>query len=397
MIVTLLGLVISLFAYLIAFPNPGQRRFEIYLLLLVVHLGACIAYWLYSFESAMDAFTYYRDPFGFYGRDSFDSGTYFIINVTQIIRAWLGGSFLDHFLFYQMFGMIGIAFLVRMFGEIAESFEMTVPTYLYGLLLLPGLHFWSSAIGKDAPMFMAICMALWAAFHIQRRLLWFALAVLIMLLIRPHVAAISMGAASTALLCSRMLTPRARLVLAPVAAAALIVVVTAAQQRYNLTLDPSSLSQFFNDQQELGRDHGGGADLSSQPFPMKLFALLYRPLFLDAEGMMGYAASFENAVLGAVTLYILYHWRTLLSQMRNVFFLTYAVAYSGVLIILLALVNYNIGLGQRQKNMAIPVVLVIAATLYLYKRYQARAAATPRLSREVNYAAPASAGALSAG
>src|SRR5690554_3948168 len=191
MIVTILGLLISLFAFLIAFPNARNRRFELYAPLMVVHLVACVAYWLMSFEAAVDAYTYWRDPYNFIAKDPLESGTYFIVHVVQTMRDVMGGSFLDHFFFFQCFGMIGIALLIRMFGEIADSLHVEVPLIVYLVLFLPGLHFWSVAIGKDGPMMMATCLSLWAAFRIQRRAIWMAIAIIIMALIRPHVAAIT--------------------------------------------------------------------------------------------------------------------------------------------------------------------------------------------------------------
>src|SRR5690554_6873793 len=179
MIVSLLGLVISLFAYLLAFPHAHQRRFDVYAALLAMHLGATIAYWLMSFESGMDAFLYYRDPEGFFRKSAFTSGTYFIVHMVQHIRQTLGGSFLDHFLFFQCFGMIGIALMMRCYNEVAEALGVSVPIPIYATLALPGLHLWTSAIGKDSIINMAIVLAIWSTLRIQRRLIWLAIALVI--------------------------------------------------------------------------------------------------------------------------------------------------------------------------------------------------------------------------
>lgn len=373
MIVSLLGLVISLFAYLLAFPQPHQRRFDVYAALLALHLLATIAYWLMSFESGMDAFLYYRDPEGFFQKSAFTSGTYLIVHFVQHIRHSLGGSFLDHFLFFQCFGMIAVALIIRCYNEIAESLNTSVPLFAYATVFLPGLHFWTVAIGKDGPMVMAISLSIWASLHIQKRVLWMAFAILLMVLIRPHIAGIVMAAITGALFISKQLSSRARLTLAPVALIALIFVGGRAADKFGVTLDPDSFSNFVETQQGLGDRFGSGADLASQPLPMKMVALLFRPFFIDAEGMMGWAASAENALILAIFGYIAYNWRLLLMLAKNVFYVPFCVVFAGILIVLLSLVNYNIGLGQRQKMMAMPAVLLIFVTLYLYKRYQARA------------------------
>jgi hypothetical protein len=373
MIVSLIGLLISLFAYLLAFPNPQQRRFDIYLWLLALHLVATIGYWLLSFEAAMDAFTYYRDPYDFKSRDPLESGTYFIVHVDQTIRQVLGGSFLDHFLFFQCFGMVGIALLIRSFNEIAESLGMEVPVHAYMLLFLPGLHFWSSAIGKDAPMFLAVSLACWASLRIQKRAVWMVPALVLMALIRPHVGAIVLAAVVGGLMFSKQMAFRNKILLAPLVFAGFVFALLKTAEKFRLDLNPESFSDFVDKTQDLGERFGSGADLQSLPLPAKIFSLLFRPMFFDGTGMMHLAASVENLILVGIFLYIGYHWKLLFKLCRNVFYMSYLTMYSATLILLLSLINYNIGLGQRQKMMAIPAVLMICASILIYKRYLAAA------------------------
>jgi hypothetical protein len=389
MIVSLLGLVISLFAYLLAFPEPHQRRFDVYAALMALHIIAAIGFWLLSFESGMDAFLYYRDPFRMVEEDPLASGTFFMVHFVQLIRSTLGGSFLDHFLFFQCFGMIGMAMLMRSMNEIAESLDMSVPLYVYFLLFLPGLHFWTAGIGKDGPMFMAICISIWAALKIHKRIIWMALAILIMVLIRNHVAAVAMTAIAGGLLISGHLSRKARIALSPIALIGLVVIFGQATARFGVTLDSESLGGFIEEQQDLGDRFGSGADLQSLSLPLKIWSLLFRPLFFGegSSGMMGWAASIENSILLAICAYIAYHWKLALRLSLKVFYVSYCAMFSGALIVLLSLVNYNIGLGQRQKMMTIPAILLIAATIFLYKRYLAAqgaaalsAAAQPRES-----------------
>lgn len=397
MIVALIGLSISFFAYFIAFPNPQQRRFDVYLLVLVFHLAATIAYWLLSFEEAMDAFTYYRDPYGFVRMSPFEEGTYFVVHFVQLIRNTLGGSFLDHFLFFQSFGMVGIALLARCINEMAESLQVPVPLHVYGLLLFPGMHFWSVAIGKDAPLMMAICLALWSSMRIDRRLVWMAIALAIMGLIRPHVAAIAVVALAGSLFLTRSLSLKYKITLGPIALLAMVYLAFLGLRRLGVEgPDLSSITEFIEYQQNLGKDYGSGADIQSMSFPLKVITLLFRPFWVDAPGMLGLVASAENTILVAVFGYILFRLKTLARLCRNVAYMTYSVIFSALMIILLSLVNYNIGLGQRQKMMAIPTLLIIVATIYMYRRYfgsASQAAATPAAQAAPDTVQASSAGA----
>jgi hypothetical protein len=371
MIVSLLGLVISLFGYLIAFPNERSRRFDIYAALLALHILGSIAFWLMSFESAMDAFMYYRDPFGFIRNDPFGSGTFFIVHLTQGIKKWLGGSFLDHFLFYQCFGMIGMALIIRSLNEIAESLNTQVPLLVYLTLFLPGMHFWTAGIGKDGPMMLAICLAGWAAIRIEKRFVWMFVALLIMACIRPHITPMVIAGVVSALMLTKQISYRMRVILAPVALAGLILFVAKAATSLNITLESESLTGFVEGQQQLGDRFGSGADLASLPLPLKIFSLMFRPLWVDAPGLMGLAASAENSLLLFFCLYIMYHWRLLYQLSRSVFVVMYFIIFDALLIVALALVNYNIGLGQRQKMMAVPGILLLFGTIYIYRKAQA--------------------------
>ena len=375
MIVSLIGLVVSLFAYLIAFPRPEQRRFDIYAALLVFHLVTTIGYWLLSFESAMDAFMYYRDPFGFMLRSPFEDGTYFVVHMVQGIKSTLGGSFLDHFLFFQGFGMVAMALMMRSFNEIADSLRIAVPFHVYLILFLPGLHFWTGGIGKDSPTIMAVCLAAWAAIRLERRFVWMGVALLIMAVIRPHVAVVTVLGTVGALALTKQLNFKFKIMLAPIAIIGLVYIVLQVLDRFRLGLDFESISNFVEVQQGFGEEFGGGADLQSLPFPMKVFTLLFRPLYFDAPGLMGLVASVENTFLLYLCAYIVWHWRIVLRLLTRVSYITYNIVFAGPLIVMLAMVNYNIGLGQRQKMMAVPALLMIYGTIYLYKRYLAAATA----------------------
>jgi hypothetical protein len=368
MIVSLLGLVISLFAYLIAFPDERTRRFDIYASLLALHILGSIAFWLMSFESAMDAFLYYRDPYRFINENPFGSGTYFVVHFVQGVRNWLGGSFLDHFLLFQCFGMIAMALLIRSLNEIALSLETSVPLHVYLTLFLPGLHFWTAGIGKDGPMLMAISLAGWAVLKLDKRFIWLGIALLIMVCIRPHITPMVGAGVAAALFFNKRVPPRVKLFLSPIAAIGLVVLVGKAATSLGISVDADSVTGFVEGQQQLGDRFGSGANLADLPLPLKVLSLLYRPFWFDAQGMTQYAASLENSVLLWFTVYLVYHWKLMLHLARNVFFVTYFLAFDALLVVSLAMVSYNIGMGQRMKMMAVPGILILYGTLYIYKR-----------------------------
>jgi hypothetical protein len=368
MIVSLLGLVISLFAYLLAFPHEHQKRFDVYMTLFALHIIGAIGFWLMSFESAMDAFMYYRDPYRMVERDPIADGTVFIVHLVQGIRTTLGGSFFDHFLFFQCFGMIGIALLMRTFGEVAESLGMTVPVEVYLVLFLPGLHFWTAGIGKDAPMLLAVCIAIWSAVRLEKRFPWMVLALAIMACVRPHIMPFVMAGVVGALMLSKRTSPRVRIALAPIAAIGFVIMLSRAAASLSIDgVSVDSLTGFVDRQQSFGDEYGSGANLGELPLPLKVFTLMFRPFWFDAQGLTGIAASVENTVLLGFCLYLLYHWKLLWELGRNVFVVMYCLVFGPLLFLSLSMVSYNIGLGQRMKMMAVPTVLLLVGIVYMYK------------------------------
>jgi hypothetical protein len=394
MIVALLGIVISFFAYLIAFPRPDQRRFDIYLALFALHIVMAIAYWLYHFDAAMDAFTYYRDPYNYYDKNPLADGTYFVVYFVQTIKRNLGGSFLDHFLLFQCFGMIGFALLIRSFTEVAESLSIRVPFLVYAVLFIPGMHFWSVAIGKDGPIFMAVALACWASIRLQKRFVWLVVAMLVMAAIRPHVAAITMLASMAGFVMANDVPRFVRMLMIPLAGVGLVVTLVVSGSQLGLDFSSAgSVTEFIEYQQGMATELGSGRDITSLPFPLKVFTLLFRPLFLDASGVMGLVASAENVVFLFVFGSLAFYWRTLLTLLRRVYYMIFCAVFSSTLIVGLSLINYNLGLGQRQKMMVMPAVLLMYASVFLYRRYLAAVAAQARAQAYAQAVEQAQAGA----
>lgn len=373
MIPAILGLLISAVCIRLAFPDPARRRLDIYAAAFSVHLLATMSYWVLALADGFDAQFYFTDPLD-WADQPFATGSVFMIQFVQATKSVFGGSFFEYFLFFQCFGMIGVALIIRAFGEVAQSLTIVVPGGVWLLALLPGLHLWTVAIGKDAPLFMAVCMSVWAAMRIESRFVWLAVAILIMALVRPHIAAISMLAFATSLLFDRRLPAGAKLLLAIVSAAGLGFVMTTAQSQLGLeTLDPQGISEFIERNQNLGQSIAGGEELVNLPYPLKVLSLLFRPFFVDADGILGLVASVENLVLVFLVGSIAVRVRMAIELAKDVFYIGYCMVFSSAVIVLLAFLNYNVGLGLRQKMMAMPGILVVSASLTLYRRYLARA------------------------
>jgi len=360
----LLGILLSLLGFRFARANESRARLVLFILLLLSHIGASLAYYLYAQEFGGDVTIYYYDKYGVYGTGT-GLSTIFVINFVQFLKLNVGGSFFDYFLLFQAMGFWGILCVLRSFDDIHG--ELGQPTFnrVYLLLFLPGLHFWTSAIGKDAPVFLGVAMCTWAAFRLQTRYLAFGAGVVIMLLFRPHIALLALIALAFTVLIGRNTRLLTRVALLGVTVAGIISVaglVSSSLNGLNLS-NTDAVSEFIETKSSVSEESGGDVSITGASFPVKLVSLLFRPFFIDANGMLGYVASLENVVLLFLILTLVWRFGTAVQVARGAMFARFAFIFFVMLVFLLALVNYNVGLGLRQKMMMMPCLLAFFAAI----------------------------------
>ncbi|HEY0111876.1 MAG TPA: hypothetical protein VGB59_01860 [Allosphingosinicella sp.] len=373
-----LGLLISIAGFRFARAGESRARFIMFVLLLLIHIGAAIAAYLYSQEFGGDVTIYYYDRLGIYGNAT-GLSTVFVVNFVQFLKSYFGGSFFDYFLLFQSMGFWGILFVLRAFDDIHD--ELGQPTFknVYLLLFLPGLHYWTSAIGKDAPIFLGVAMCTWAAFRLQTRYLVFAAGVTIALLVRPHIALLALVALALTLLLGRNISLVTRAGLMAVVLGGIASVAGLVEGTVNgLSLSSTdSVTEFLESKSQVSEESGADLSITGASFPVKLFSLLFRPMFIDANGAFGYIASLENVVLLLIILTLVRRFGTALAVTRAAGFARFAIFFFIMLTFLLAMVNYNVGLGLRQKMMMMPGLLIFFVALLAVRTRQKATAYGP--------------------
>jgi len=348
------------------FRVPTSRALFLY----AWHTGFCLFYMDYSITNISDAGGYYVSSFQYIG--DFEPGTVFVIFLTSIFSVHLNMSYLGIFLVFNLFGSIGLlAFYGALrLATVDKSRALRVLSLL--ILLMPSINFWTASLGKDAISFMATGLAIWAALEFSKRTFLLGLAVIAMLLVRPHMAAIMVLAFVFSTIFSTRLSLVQRVVLGTMAFA-----VTAAMLPFALTYaglgDASSsgdVMAYIEKRQGFNQAGGGGVDISSMSPPMQLFTYLFRPLPFEAHSIFALASSLDNVVLlGLFVMGIrrVFTYRSPYPRENRVFLWTYAIAAW----IILALTTANLGISVRQKWMFTPVLL------YLFISAGRRVAASP--------------------
>jgi hypothetical protein len=109
---------------------------------------------------------------------------------------------------------------------------------------------------------------------------------------------------------------------------------------------------------ELGKGKSG-LDLENYSQGYKLFTFLFRPLFVDAPGIMGIISSFENVFILFLTIQFLVNlplfWNGSTGFHKIAFFVFLLSAIS------LAQISGNLGLAIRQKSQIFPLLFIVLA------------------------------------
>jgi hypothetical protein len=308
---------------------------------------------------------YYYDSLGIYGRQSGVS-TVFMVNLTQFVKSYFGGTMFDYFLLFQAAGFWGILFIMRSFDDIHRELDQPTFKSIYFVLFLPGLHFWTSGLGKDGPMFLAVSLCIWAAFRLQTRYLAFGAGIAIALLVRPHIALLALVAFAVTLMVGRGTSLWTRAALLAIVLGGLGSVVGLVENVVGgLSFSSAdSISEFIETKSQISDESGADLNITGASFPVRLLSLLFQPFFFDANGLFGYVASAENLVLLLVFVTLIRRFGTALAVARATVFARFACFFLMMMIVVLSLFHYNVGLGLRQKMMIMPALLVfLAATL----------------------------------
>ncbi len=362
------GVFLSLLAWLVTSERGTPARLYLFLVLLALLAAASTAYYFYVQTAPADTSTYYFDRMGLVQWD-FRLGTVFLVKLVQTMRDWIGGTYLDYFLLFQAIGFWGIVLLMRTLEEVHDKLRLKPTALSYLLLFLPGVHFWTSAIGKDAPLFLGCSLVVWAAMRIPARLPYFATGVALMVLFRPHIALVAVGALAMAEFFDPRSTALRRLGLMMVALAGLAIVAGTVESTFRVDVTSAeSLSTFIERQQAIGQGIGGTTAVVGASYPVKLLSLLFRPFFFDSSGAFAMVASMENVVYVFIIGFLVLNVPLVIRLCTRIYFLRFCLIFAGTLILLLSLVYYNVGLGARQKTMFVPGLFSLVAAVWAVRR-----------------------------
>mgnify|MGYP005749939017 CR=1 FL=1 len=326
------------------------------LLLYVWHGFFCVIYALYAVSNGADALVYFEKSLGY--DDGFSVGTQAVTALTSLFSDLLGLPLLAVFLVFNIFGFVGLLAFDGAVRFVLSDASGRVRFLGSLIVFLPSISFWSSAIGKDAIAFMSAGLALWAALHLKRRIMLMIFAVLVMLLVRPHIAAAMLVSFVIGYLLSERHSVLLWLSSTALAVAGAFLILPFAISYAGLTaLDPEALSAYVDQRQSYNQRGGGGIDISSMSFPVQMFTYLFRPLPFEARSLFQFAAALDNMVLlGLCVFSIRAFFKSRQAVIKgNVIFM---MSFSIICWVMLAITTANLGIAVRQKWMFLPMLIV---------------------------------------
>lgn len=332
------------------------------LLLYLWHTLFCFAYFYYVSTFGGDALAYYSKALsdGF----EFRVGTTAVVFLTKILVHGLGFGVITCFLFFNIVGSIGLLAFDGALKQATQYKSKFLKRLGTTIIFLPSVSFWSSAIGKDAISFLAMGLALWAALQLNKRLWLMVLAVVLMLIVRPHMAGMMIIALAMSVMFDKKSSPLKRISLGLVAIAGAAAMVPFALE-YAGVSDPSSseaLMDYVENRQSYNMEGGGGVDIANMSLPMQLFTYMFRPIIFEARSITALAAAIDNLIL--LYLFIVGVYALIKKRSQN---FTENRKFMWVYVILawvvLAMTTANLGIAIRQKWMFAPILIFLLISL----------------------------------
>ncbi|TCK84929.1 hypothetical protein [Albibacterium bauzanense] len=338
--------------------------------LYVYHLLFWLIYYIYTRSSRSDSFAYFnRAENGDTWLGIYHTGTRFIDFVAYPFVN-LGFNYEMMMMLFAWFGFIGFVYFYIFFKENNRLLVRYQGYDLIAILLfLPNMHFWTVSLGKGSLIFLGLGLFAYAMKKPQARLIALTLGSLIVFNIRPHVFLFLGAGAVIGYLTGREKVPLYQKILVYITFIGAIFLFYGqilAVANLNEADIIGSFDEFATKRAGELSSSGSGVDLNNYSLPLKLFTFWFRPLFLDASGILGIFVSLEN-LLYLLLVYKLFDKQFIsffkqsssLVKMSAVIFLTSSIALSFVM--------SNLGLVIRQKSMVMYFLFFVILSFLSYK------------------------------
>lgn len=328
------------------------------LLLYFWHTFFTYVYYWFTINVGADASVYYAKALR--GNVIFEPGTNFIVYLVSILTNYLHLNMMGCFLVFNLIGSLGLIILDSIIQPLVRNQQKSLRVIATLVIFLPSISFWSSGIGKDGISFLGAVLALWSALELKKRMGSMSIAILMMFLVRPHIAGIMIIALAVSLFFDKKVNIIMKLVLAfvTIGISAFLIPYALNYAGVNAGNSPDDIASYIESREDVYKNTDSGITLSELSFPMKLFTYMFRPLIFEARSITQIFSALDNLIL--LYLFIFGGYKIIktknLTSLENRKFMW---AYAIIAWVILALTSGNLGIAVRQKIMVLPFFLYI--------------------------------------
>jgi hypothetical protein len=324
------------------------------------HFLISVGYLLYTLSARSDSVSYYlRTTETGTWLNLYETGTKFVGFVAWPFINVLNLSYYSMMILFSFFGYLGILLFYIIIKENTVSrpffFKLTV---IELVLLLPNLHFWTSSLGKGSLVFLGIGLFVYGLSRINRRIISSLIGAYIIYMIRPHILLALIIAVAIGLFLTNVgIKPLFKWLILIIAVFVFFYLSGSVLKFTDVdSLDITSSSVLSHRASELSRS-GSGIDINNYNIFLKLFTFWFRPLFFDGLGILGFIASFENALCLFMAIIVIRYLITNWSEWNGFFRIGVFIFIMGSFI--LAQVSGNLGIALRQKSQFMPFLFLL--------------------------------------
>lgn len=315
------------------------------------------------------------DAVGYYTRSLhdvvFSLGTRGIDFFTSFLTQGLGLSFIGCAMVYNIFGFIGLLAFDAALRKVSFNKSKNIQLLATVIVFLPSVSFWSSGLGKDAISFMAVGLALFSALNLSKHIILMVVAIILMLLVRPHMAGLMVMGLTISFMLQKGVPLISRVVLGGISLGVIAVLIPFALNYAGVgeNVDADQLGEYIDKRQGYNTQGGGGLDISSMSLPMQLFTYMFRPLPYEAHSIAALLASLDNIILLYLFVFGFYSLiKKRLSPELELHNRTFMWCYAFGAWIILAMTTANLGIAMRQKWMIAPMLIFLLISVIGYER-----------------------------
>jgi hypothetical protein len=273
-------------------------------ILFFYHLFFGVSYYIYALFNPSDSHKYYSWPQDINKSwlDFFGTETTFINFFSYPFINGLGFSYEMMMLLFAWIGFMGFVLAYLFFKE---NISLKVIVFkrvdlLTLILFLPNMHFWTSSLGKGAPIFFGIMLFAYAITKFKERVYLLIICSILVFFIRPHIfLLLAIGAIIGFLSVKDQVEWRKKILVCGIFLVSILLLQEQILSVVNLNASANLWQDFiaFTSKRSAALAYAGsGVNMAGYSLPEKFFTFWFRPLFFDAPGILGILVSIENLI-----------------------------------------------------------------------------------------------------